>query len=220
MRRVLIALAGFFVGMQTANAAVVYNSWTSNEGHSGNYVLTVSQAAAGALDFSFTVEPWNAEALGLFVNLGNVDLGSVSLSSIAPAGKVTLFATDTTSNACGAGCNLNGLSVPAMAGDDGEWELVFRLGTQGYEGIQSFGFRVAVDGLELTESMLGTVAVRAQQLCNAGQSLPGGNCGGSDKSWGLPALTQEPAPIPEPGIGALFGLGILGLLTGLRRRRV
>lgn len=216
MKKLLAAMA-MAVCAQAASAAVVYDTWSTNEGISGNYILTVTQDA-DRLDFNLTVNPWNAEALGLFVDLGNVNVGALTLSSVLPAGQVSVFATDTTSDDCGQGCNLNGL--PVGSGYDGEWEMVFRLGDQGYDGIQTFSFTVDSNLLDLTEAMLGTVGIRAQQLCPAGTTLPGGisNCGGSDKSWGVPNDPNTPPPLPEPAMLGLLGLGLAGIAAARRRR--
>ncbi|MFA7664753.1 MAG: PEP-CTERM sorting domain-containing protein [Burkholderiaceae bacterium] len=206
---------------QVASAAVVYNSWTSNEGQSGNYILTITENA-GALDFHLTVDPWNAEALGLFVNLGDVDVGGLTLSNVTPAGRVLVTAKDVqiaNGNLCGNGCNLNGLKIPAQAGDDGEWEMVFGLGNTGYDGIQTFSFTVESDQIDLTEDMLGIVGIRAQQLCDGSQTLPGGACGGSDKSWGLPVVpTTFQSTVSEPAMIGLLGLGLAGIAAARRRR--
>ena len=216
MKKLLAGIA-MAVCAQAASAAVVYDTWSTNEGISGNYILTVTQDA-DRLDFNLTVNPWNAEALGLFVNLGNVNVGALTLSNVAPAGEVSVFATDTASNDCGEGCNLNGLSIPAQAGDDGQWEMVFRLGAQGFDGIQTFSFTVDSNILDLTEAMLGTVGIRAQQLCSTGTLPNGTNCDGSDKSWGVPGEPNTPPPLPEPAMLGLLGLGLAGIAAARRRR--
>jgi hypothetical protein len=213
MKRLLATLLTAFCA-QAAHSAVIYNTWSSNEPPDGSYVLTVTEDS-GALKFNLTVDPWDAEALGLFVDLGDqtVPFDSVSVTDISPAGQVALFATDTTSSDCGQGCNLQG------SGLTNEWELVFQLGAQGFDGIQTFSFTVSSTAFDFTESMLGTVGIRAQQLCNPGQTLPTGDCPGSDKVWGEGTPTDE-FNVPEPGMAGLLGLGAIALgFAGMSRRR-
>ena len=196
-----------------ASATVIYNSWTSNDSQTGNYILTIN-ASGGLFNYNLTINPWNAEALGLFIDLGAVTVGtpgSVALTSVTPTGQVSVFATDTGSDSCGSGCNLNGLNLPALVG--GDWELVFGFGSTGFNNIQTFSWTTSNFGL--TESALGAVGIRAQQLCSGTDLLPNSNnCGGSDKSYsrgGLHVGGGGQATIPEPATLALFGLGLLGI---------
>lgn len=201
-----------FVSLLTvpASATVVYNSWTSvnGAGGGGNYILTIANAGGGSFNFNLTVNPWNAEALGLFVDLGNLNVSGLSLTNVNPVNQVSLFATDTTSNGCGTGCNLNGLSAP-VASPDSQWEMVFRLGDAGFDSIQTFSWRV--NGLSgVAESNFGLVGIRSQQLCDGTNLLPDGSCGGSDKSYGSPNPNPNPSPVPEPSSLWLLGMGLLG----------
>lgn len=213
----LAVLLGFAAA--PVSATVTYNTWTSNESPNGNYIFTVTDTGTN-FNYSLTVNPWNAEALGLFIDLGSADLpapGSVPVTNVvtAPAttGTVVVYATDTTSDTCGEGCNLNGLTLPALF--DGEWELVFSLGNQGYEGIQTFSWTTSDFGL--SEAAFGVVGIRAQQLCLTGTLPDGTNCGGSDKVWGTGGGGGDDDEIPEPGVLFLMGAGLLGL--GIARRR-
>ena len=194
--------------------AIVYDTWTTNEGDSGNYVLTVTEDDINdVFNVELTVEPWNAEALGIFIDLGDKDILDNTLSG----SNVSLINTDTTNNGCGSGCNINGLDAP-IADPDGEWEWVIGLADQGFDGIQTFNFDIARNGA--TKEHWGLVAIRAQQLCPQGQTLDNGDegCGGSDKSYGLPNPDGHPGKkIPEPS--TVLALGLIGGGMFLSRRR-
>lgn len=210
------ALAALALVAGNSHATVVYSTWSSNVTPNGNYILSVTHAV-DKFNWSLTVDPWNAEALGLFVDLGSATIGAVGLSNVNPGGQVAVYATDTPSDDCGNGCNLNGLSLPSLVG--GDWELVFRLGDNGWDGYQTFSWTTADFGL--TEAAFGVVGIRAQQLCGPGDLLPGDRCGDSDKAYGTPTEDELPptgGTIPEPASLGLVGLGLLAAAATRRRR--
>ncbi|MGR5133849.1 PEP-CTERM sorting domain-containing protein [Vibrio alfacsensis] len=211
------------------NAELIYDTWTTNEGESGNYQFTIDHNTTdGLFNYNLTVDPWNAEALGLFIDFGDVTMPTdIGLNNVSPENQVNLFATDTPLNDCGNGCNLEGLS-PSLTSPDDQWELVFRLGSQGFDEIQTFSWTTFDFGLDLADYaddgwMIG---VRSQQLCSGDALLPGGidikECEGSDKSFtGAGRLGNGPAPrsIPEPSSLLILGAGLFGL-GFIRRKQV
>ncbi|CAE6957553.1 hypothetical protein ACOMICROBIO_GDFFDHBD_04039 (plasmid) [Vibrio sp. B1REV9] len=208
----------------TVLATIVYDTWTSNEGSSGSYIFTVNHDQTNHLfNYEFTVDPWDAEGLGLFIDFGDQTMpgntaSDIGLRNVTPSGEVTLWNVDTTSNSCGgAGCNLNGLN-PSLDAPDGEWELVFRLGSQGFDSIQTFTW--TTDDFSLGLDDFGLVGIRAQQQCSGSNTLDNGDggCSGSDKSYGSAGGVTPRNIIPEPTSLFVFGLGLI-VLSMLGRRR-
>ena len=70
-----LTLITFFIVPSAAYSDIIFDTWTTNEGGSGNYALTVSDQGEGVFDFNLTINPWNAEGLGVFFDLGGVDVG-------------------------------------------------------------------------------------------------------------------------------------------------
>lgn len=218
----LFCLCCFTAG--TAHATIVYDTWTSNDGSSGSYIFTVNHDQTNNLfNYEFTVDPWDAEGLGLFIDFGDQTMpgstaSDIGLTNVSPSGQVTLWDVDTVSNDCGGGCNLNGLN-PSLDAPDGEWELVFSLGSQGFNNIQTFTW--TTDDFSLGLDDFGLVGVRAQQQCSGSNTLDNGDdsCGGSDKSYGSAGGVTPRNIIPEPTSLFVFGLGLIMVSTLGRRRQ-
>ncbi|MGY8871947.1 MAG: PEP-CTERM sorting domain-containing protein [Pseudomonadales bacterium] len=222
---VTVLTSGFLLSSMSAQANVLtYDTWTTNSGDSPNYIFTIDDSTAGKFNYNLTIDPWNAEALGLFVDFGNEDVGNaaavglVDTTVIVPGGSgVSLFATDTSSNNCGGGCTLSGLN-PSLIAPDGEWELVFRLGDSGYQGQQTFSWVTNSFGLGLSD--FGLVGVRSQVFCTGTDLLPGdqSSCDGSDKSYSSTPSTPPPNnSVPEPSTLLLFCFGLAGLVYSRRQ---
>ena len=100
----LIGVIAVWALFQGVAHAIVIDTWTSNDADTGNYSLEITQGS-GLLNFALTIDPWNAEALGVFIDLGDVDITDTTLSNISSSpntGSILLYANDTTSNTCAA----------------------------------------------------------------------------------------------------------------------
>ena len=226
--RSLVALVTLLCLPITSHGAVLYDSWTSNSSPTGSYVVTVQHNQdTSTWDFVFTVDPWDAEGLGLFIDLGDFDLTDTpvmtgtSWEPYLTDGRITLYDTDADTKLCGSGCNINNLNPP-LADPDDEWEFVFRLGRRKYDGIQTFNFSVNDSALAgVTDSDWGLIAVRGRQVCPSGSTYPDDedDCDfNGDKAYATGAVVPDFDEVPVPGTCFLLGLGLV-LLARTRTER-
>ena len=233
--KIITALFAVSFGYNTAQAASIqFTDWTLQTAGSpsavGNYALTISTtASADVFNFNLTVNPLNADALGLFIDIGSFNFGTTpelsNINTVPTGGDIKLFASDTTSDDCGNGCNLNGGGASGSAIDpvsgflgDGQWELVVRLDTNGSAHVyQTFSFDVShLTGVNLSQFNL--AAIRAQTVCTvSGATIPCSSTT-SEKAQSLPGEIVDPegGQVPEPTVIALLGIGLLGF--GISRK--
>jgi hypothetical protein len=213
----------------TAGASVIFSDWKKQNGDSeGNYILKIDDDGTDVFNINLTVNPWNAEALGLFLDFGNSDYGfdnsipnlitNISMldgdgvAVTTTTNTVSLFDSDTGNLSCGSACTLQGLNP--ILGPDNEWELIFRLGDSGFDGIKTFSWTVNAGGLVLGDLVL--AGIRSQVLCGGNDILPSDQdkCDDSEKSIAARPngnIIITSIPVPEPGSLALFALGALGM---------
>lgn len=215
-----IAVLSSSVGAQATSVSWALNDWKTNENGSGNYQIIIDNIGTSTWDFYLTVDPWNAEAIGFGLELGDIDLGALTLSNVTPLDSIKMYVNTEDLSPKPILNSMENL-IDGMAKDN-EWELLFALGNKGWDGIQTFSW--SVTGVALAEIALNDVpwlaAVRAQQYCS-GDSLntgngEGTNCGGSDKSWAYGEGDITTTPLPAAAW--LFGTALAGI-AGLRARR-
>jgi len=218
-----IALVATLMSSTAGAVLITSPDWKTEGGAeaTGNYILAIDDSNDGFFDITLTVNPWNAEALGLFLDFGESTYGGLgTITTPISGGAVTFVGANTSSNSCddavvggnggnGGGCTLNGLF---NNGNAVEWELVFRLAEQGFQGIQTFEWTVDAGGLLLDDLVL--AGLRAQQLCGGDDLLPSDQkCKDSEKAFAVldDDLDITFVDVPEPGSLALFALGALGM---------
>jgi hypothetical protein len=225
----MLMLGVLFTSMSVQGNVLTYDTWTSNELGSPNYILTIDDSTAGKFNYNLTIDPWNAQALGLFVDFGSADpspIGSVADVGFADTSaangygslEARLYNINSSSTSCGSGCKINGLP---NAIKNNQWEMVFRFGENGGNNLQqSFSWVTNTFGLGLSD--FGLVALRSQVYCNDGGLLPDdqSSCEGSDKSYSstsTPGIPPSTFSVPEPATLLLFCFGLFGMVFSRRQ---
>lgn len=213
----LLVISG--IALPTQANVIVFESWLTNEGNSGNYILAIEHSN-NEFNFDLRITPWNAEALGLFIDLGDVDLSSVGINSVSDliltnSNNIVTYAIDSADHICGNGCNLNGLN-PVLTTDE-EWEMIFSLGATGFDDIQRFQLTTSDFGLELSDFKM--IGIRSQQLCSDAALLDNGDegCTGSDKSYSSTFTTTTTTQVPESNIFILLLL-VMTILALIQKK--
>lgn len=220
----LLAAAGLAAGLASSAQAgqITFTNWISSDSDVANYSLSIDDNTAGYFNYSVSVNPWNAEAIGLFFDLGNLDLAGNPFSDPSvlelSGSDVALFSYDTPSPNCGASCALSSTLEAATQAElnnfDSEWELVFRLGDSGFDGIQTFNFTTTDFNLSLDAFEM--AAIRSNQFCHGDDLLPTDEnaCYWGDKVY---SVDQAQVTVSEPGAFALLTLALA--ISGFARSR-
>ena len=199
----MLMLGFLFSPMSVQANVLTYDTWTTNSGGAPNYILTVDDSTAGKFNYRLTIDPWNAQALGLFVDFGSdpspigsvADVDFVDTSAANGLGdlKARLYNINTDETSCGKGCNINGLPKAVKSN---QWEMVFRFDENGGSSLQqSFSWVTNSFGLGLSD--FGLVALRSQVYCDDGGLLPDkSGCGSSDMSYSSTLGTISTSLIP------------------------
>jgi hypothetical protein len=192
--------AAAFLG--TASAATLTVDMNQKNGSAAMPATIVLEDIDGGVRFNVKLDTINALSGDIVAVYADVlgDPGDFAISSIGPNPPVTAHGFDTKN---------------IQAGNIGQkFDFAFAIGETGLKGgadqYQDFSFVVRGTGLDVTDFLGQTFALRGQSI---------GANGASAKQFGLAGTTVDIIdPVPVPGAGLLL-LGGLGAFAAARRKR-
>ena len=196
------ALAALVCVPVSAGAVTVSFDLTTTNGSQSSDTRVTLLDVAGGVKFTYEVieAGTSADIAAVYFNVIGDGPASAAAFTVSPSSVVTAKAVDTSNVAAG------------NIGQTFDFGLAIGQTGSGSDFFNSFMFTVLMDGLDVTDFLGQTFAVRGQSI--------GANRNGSSKEFGTAPLTvpqTEVIPLPASLPLLLGGLGGLGML-GRRRR--